>query len=369
MAVTLSDLIAVPTKEQILDKFVAILRLAGFPTASWQSGAFMRHTVETESELFVDISTLIQNVAKGGFIKLAGDIDDSWADLCAENVFGEVRKPAVFTQGKAIVTDAAGVGPVAISAGSFWIANTDKSLRYVNTTGGTLPLNGTLELDFQAESAGTIFNVGAGSLREILTPQPGVTVDNVAQDSGTWITQQGADVESSAALAQRCLDKWSTLGSGSDEGAYRYVASSSSNEITRVRVYSPGAGAIRVVVAGDAGPVSSAALASAAAAVEAKRPLGVPDVATSNAEVYSQPIVGILTVTAGRDKAAVLAAAQASLNEFQRALMIGSKVSREKVVRALLVDGVDDLELTTPAADYQLSDLQIWIPSYQLVTA
>lgn len=369
MAVTLSDLLSVPTKEQMLDKFVAILRLAGFPTASWQSGAFMRHTVETESELLVDVATLVRNVAKGGFIKLAGEVDDAWADLCAENVFDEERKPAVFTQGKATLTDAAGVGPVTINAGAFWIANADKSLRYVNTEGGTLPLNGTLTLTFQAETAGTLYNVGVGSLREILTPQPGVTVDNPALDTGTWITQQGANVESSAALAQRCIDKWSTLGSGSDEGAYRYVASSSSSEITRVRVYSPGAGAVRVVVAGDAGPVSSAALALAAAAVEAKRPIGVPDVTTSNAAVYSQSIAGTLTVTAGRDKAAVLAAAQAALNEFQRALEIGAKVSREKVIRALLVDGVEDLELSSPAADYQLADVEIWLPSYALVTA
>ncbi len=369
MTVSLSDLLPIPTKDQILDKFVGLLRLAGFPTASWQVGSFMRHTTEGESELYVDLASLIQKVAKGGFIKLAPEIDDSWVDLCAENVFSETRKPAVYTQGKATLTDEGGIGPVTINPGSFWIANADKTLRFVNVDGGNLPLDGTLELTFQAESAGTAFNVGSGTLTEILTPQPGVTVTNPAQDSGTWITQQGADVETSTALAQRCIDKWSTLGTGATEGAYRYAAASSSSEITRVRVYSPGAGAVRVVVAGDAGPVSSTALTAAATAVAAKRPIGVPDVTTSNATVYAQSITGVLYVTAGYDPAAILSAAQASLNAFARALALGSKVSREKVIRALLVDGVDDLDLTAPAADVQLGDLEVWLPSYSLTTA
>lgn len=105
MSVSLSDIIPIPTKEQILDKFVGILRIAGFPTASWQSGAFMRHTVETESELYVDLASLIQKVGKAGLIKLAAEVSDSAVDLCAENVFDETRKPSVFTQGIAKLTD------------------------------------------------------------------------------------------------------------------------------------------------------------------------------------------------------------------------------------------------------------------------
>lgn len=369
MTVSLVDLIPVATKEAIIDKFVAILRLAGFPTASWQSGSFLRHTVETESELYVDLSTLIQKVGKAGFIKLAAEIGDEWTDLCAENVFAETRKPAIYTQGTAVLTDTGGIGPTTINPGSFWIANADKSLRFKNLTGGDLPLNGDLPLTFEAESPGTKWNVGNGELTQILTPLPGVTVNNVALDTGTWITQQGADSETSAALASRCLDKWATLGSGANEGAYRYHALSASSEITRVLPYSPGAGSIRVIVAGDAGPVSTTALAAAAAAIAAKRPLGIPDVATLNAIVYSQTIAGTLHLLAGFDPAATLAAAQASLNEFQRLLDLGAKVSREKVIRALLVPGVDDLELSAPSADYQLASGEVWIPTYALTAA
>jgi uncharacterized phage protein gp47/JayE len=369
MAVSIIDLLTIPVKDAIVDKWVALLRLAGFPTASWQSGSFMKHTVETESELHVDLATLIQKAGKGGLIKFAAEVDDSWTDLCAENVFAETRKPAIFTQGKATLTDAGGIGPVTINDGAFWIANADKSLRFFNVGGGTLPLSGTLQLTFQAETAGTKWNVGNNELHQILTPLPGVTVTNPALDTGTWITQQGADKETSAALASRCIDKWATLGTGANDAAYRYYALSASSEITRARPYSPGSGAVRVIIAGDAGPVSSTALTAAQTAIAAKRPLGVPDVLTLNATVFAQVIAGTLFVQAGFDPAATLAAAQASLNAFQRSLALGSKVSREKVIAALLVSGVDDLELSSPILDTQLADAAVWIPSYSLLTA
>jgi uncharacterized phage protein gp47/JayE len=369
MAVSLSDLISLPTKEQIIDKFVGILRLAGFPTASWQTTSFMRHTVEGESELYVDLATLIQQIGKGGFIKLAGEVGDSWVDLCAENVFNETRKAAIYTQGKATLTDAAGVGPVTINAGAFWIANEDKSLRYYNVAGGTLPLGGTLTLTFTAETAGAKWNEGNNALTQILTPQPGVTVNNPALDTGTWITQQGADAESNTALAQRCMDKWSLVGSGSDDGAYRYHVTSVSSEITRARIYSPGQGAVRVVVAGSAGPVSSTALAAAAALIESKRPLGVPDVVVLNATSNVQTLAGTLYIKVGYDPAAALSAVQSAVNSFGSGLALGSKVSREKIIGAIVgVTGVDDIELTSPASDVQLAASEVWVPSYSLTT-
>jgi hypothetical protein len=368
MTASLSDLIPIPTKDEVLTKFVGLLRLAGFPTASWQTTSFMRHTVEEESTLLADVVTTLQKLGKAGFIKLAAEVDDDWVDLGAENFFNETRKPAVFTQGSAKLTDAAASGPHTINVGTFWIANADKSLRYYNTTGGTLNLGSTLTLTFAAETAGTDWNVGNDALTEILTPLPGVTVTNPAQDTGTWITQQGADEESSAALALRCLDKWSLAGAGCDDAAYRYRGLSAASEITRCYPYSPGAGAVRVIVAGDAGPVSSTALAAADTIIQLKRPLGVPDVQVLNATPYVQSVSGVLYLTAGVNPAATLSAAQASVNAFTRALNIGSKVSREKLINALLVSGVEDLELSTPTADYQLGPTEVWLPSFALTT-
>jgi hypothetical protein len=364
---SLFDLLRVPSKDEILDKFIALLRAQDFPVATWHSGSFEKHTVESESSILVDLYELVPIIAAGGYIKLAGAVADEWVDLIGENAFDEDRKPAIYTRGTVSVIDSAGIGPTTISPGSFWIANDDKSIRFKNITGGTVPLNGSLPLTFEAESAGTKWNVGVGALTEILTPQPGLTIANPPLSSGTWITQQGADKESNTAYAQRCIDKWSTLGSGSDEGAYRYHATSSSSEITRVRAYSPGGGSVRVIVGGDAGPVSSTALTAAATRIEEKRPLGVPDVLTQNILVFIQPISGTLFVAAGKDPVAAKSLALQKVDALQRATPIGGRVSREKIIAALSVDAVEDIELALPAADFQLGASEIWVPSYQII--
>lgn len=363
-----NDLIKVPTREQVLDRFLALLRLAGFPVASWHSGSFQKHTVETESTLFSDLSELIRNVAKGGLIRSAAEIGDEWVDLIASNFFDEARKPAVYTQGKWTLYDTGNIGPFVIQPGTFWVANADRTLRFVNVDPGpvTLPLGGSVALTMQAASAGTEWNVGVGALTEILTPQPGFAGSNEPLDTGTWITQQGADRETTESLVRRCLAKWATLGSGANDGAYYYVATSASPEITDARVYSPYGGAVRVTLRGSAGPVSAAALGLAVAAVEQRRPLGVPDVRTRNALVRRELVSGTIEPARNTDPAAALSAAQSAVDKLARETKIGARVSREKVIWALMNTGLEDIELATPAADFQLGDNEVWVPEYAL---
>lgn len=365
-----SDLIKIPTKDEFVTTFVSLFKLGGFPIASWHSGSLHKHTVETESSIFVDLSTSIQSIAKAGLIKLAGEVADEWVDLCAENVFDEERKGAVYTKGSVTITDAEGVGPVDISAGSFWIANADGSLRFVNLAAATVPLNGSVAVTFQAETAGAAWNVSNGALTEALTPIPGLEVSNPAlADTGTWITQQGTDKETNAELADRCINKWATLGTGSNDDAYLYNTKSVAAEITRAKVYSPGGGSVRVVVAGASGPVSASALALAVEIVERKRPIGVPDVLTSNAIARTDVVAATLTVSAGKDPASALAAAQASVNALARSSTIGGKVSRERVIKALLVDGlVEDCDLPS-FVDLSLGLTEVWVPTYALTVA
>lgn len=372
MGISWSDIIKIPSKDDFVDGFVGLLRLASFPLASWHSGSFQKHTVETESGLLSDVVAYIQQIAKAGFIKYAGDVSDAWVDLCAENVFAESRKPAVFTQGTIQIEDTGGIGPITFSSSSsFWVAIGDKTLRFVNITPDdrVLALNGKVTLTVQAETAGANWNVGVGAITELLTPQPGLTVSNPALSSGTWITQQGANPESNAALAQRCLDKWSTLGSGSNEGAYRYYATTSSPEITYAKVYSPGGGSVRVIVRGDTGPVSSTALGLAVAVVEQKRPIGVPDVVTSNAVVRTQVIAAALQLKLGSDPAIAIAAAQSAVVQLQRSTSIGGRVSRELIIAALVVANVTDLTLSTPPDDFQLGVNEMWVPSFAISAA
>jgi phage-related baseplate assembly protein len=367
------DLITPPTAETLKAKFVELTRLAGFPTLAWQKFSILRHIVETEPVLGEAVGSNIVTVATGGFILAAAEAGlDGWVDKTAENFFTETRKPSVNTVGTVALTDVSGVGPVPITANSFWVANTDKSLRFVAITSGTVPLNGSTTVSVRAESAGAAWNVGNGAITEILTATPGVTVSNPALDTGTWVTAQGADTESDLTFAERCIDKWSTLGTASNDAAYRYWASSVSSEIVKTSVFSPTGGSVRVYIAGPSGPVSSAALILAQDYVEAKRPFGVPDVIVANATVVTVPIVAELNVKRGKDRIVGKVKAQANVDAYARSLDIGggdlARVSREQIIKALLVDEFEDMTLTSPAADVTLAPNEIFVPSYTLTT-
>ena len=366
---SLSDLIKTPTADEWVGRFTGFLRLAGFPVGAWQPLSFKRFTVETESSLLAELGTIIADIAKGGFARLA---KGGWLDLVAENVFSDARKPALNTTGEVVLTDVAGVGPLTIGIGTTWFGNTSKALRYVVTGlpyGTSVPLSGTLRVVVRAELAGAAYNVGNNAITEFVTSLPGLAVSNPPiGTTGTWILTQGVDVEKDEILAGRLLDKWALLGTGSNDGAYRYHAASASPEVTRVRVWSPGAGSVRVAVAGPSGPVSSAALTLVQTKIAEKRPLGVPDVTGANASVLTQPIVGTLHLAKGQDPATRLAAAQAAVDAYARVHPIGAKLSRERVLKDLFVDGVEDLTITSPAADVVLTDAQIYVPSFTLTT-
>ncbi|RYZ63722.1 MAG: hypothetical protein EOP08_10405, partial [Proteobacteria bacterium] len=204
---SLLDLITAPTKAAILEQFIGLLRLAGFPVSSWHSGSLQKHTAETESDLLSELGTAAQKTARAPFIRLAAALGPAWVELNAYEAFDEEVKEALATQGRVTLGDGAEVGPITKQPGTFWVANPDRTLRYVNVEPFTIPLNGTVTPLFQAESPGIEWNVGVGAITEILTPDPGVTLSNPALESGTWVTRQGTNRESPEALIQRCIDK------------------------------------------------------------------------------------------------------------------------------------------------------------------
>lgn len=363
----ISDLIKIPTADELAARWQGFLRLGGFPTGSWQPRTLLRFTVESESALLSDVSQAISDIAKSAFTKTA---KGPWLDLVAENVFDDARKPATNTVGEVLLTDVSGVGPVSISVGQKWVADSSKELRYVVTSlpyGTSVPLNGSLRVVVRAEKSGSKYNVGSGTITEFVTSTPGVTVTNPAiGDTGTWITSQGVDQELDDALSSRLLDKWSLLGTGATDGAYRYYVLSASPEVTRARVWSPGGGSVRIVVAGPSVAVSAGALTLATNAVLAKRPLGVPDVTVANCSVLSVPITGTIYLAKGQDPASRLAAAQAAVDAYSRVHPVGGKLSRERIIKDLFVDGTEDIDLTAPTGDVILADGQIFAPTFSL---
>lgn len=360
---SLSDLITAPSKTELQEQFFELLRLAGFPTPSWHRFSILRHAAENEPLLVEDLWAAATEIAKGGYTSLAFG---GWLDLLGENFYDETRKPAVATIGKVVLTDAGGVGPVTITANAFTVGTADQSTRFVATTGGILPLGGTLTVTVRAESAGSSYNVANGAIDTLINAIAGVTVSNPAQvATGTWIDTQGADIESDAEYAERMRTKWGTLGAGANDSSYRYAALTSSAEVRKCIAYSPVPGSVRVVVAGLSGPVSGAALALATSAVEAMRPLAV-DVVTVNATANPQTITATLHIAAGADGATAIGQAQANVATYAAGLDIGAPVSREKLISALVSPaGVRDITIASGFDIVQTAE-QIFVPTLVL---
>jgi phage-related baseplate assembly protein len=362
---TLSDLLAVPTKDDTLDTLVGVAQLGGFPTASWQPGSVARTLYEGEALVLSDLASAIALVARGGFLDLA---EAGWLDLLAANLFQLTRKAAVHAQHTVRLTAGAGVGPNTITAGDYWVATADRALRFVATTGGTLPLAGTLDITVQAETAGATYNVTPGRIVEQVTPFPGVTVTNPGGTSGTSLVVQGTDAETDEALRQRARDKWATIGSGSNIEAYRYWATTASSEVTRTGIVAdPTTGVVSVVIAGPSGPVTAAALALVDAEVQAKRPIAVM-ANVVNATPVTISVVATLRLAPGAGATAVRAAAQAAVDAYVRTTALGGTVYRSRIIDALHVSGVSHVEtaMLLPATDIALPGDGVFVPVYSL---
>jgi phage-related baseplate assembly protein len=364
--VTLADLLRAPSKDEVLDLLVATLRLAGFPVASWQPGSIPRTLTEAESANLADLAQTIRSIAAGGFLEYA---EAGWLDLLADGLYDERRKPSVFTQGTIRLTDAAGAGPFTIVPGQLWASDIGRTRRFTNLVGGSLPLSGTLDLTWQAESPGASWNLASGAIVNLLTSLPGVTVSNPALPSGTWITQQGADEESDVQLKVRCRAKWSTIGTGSTADAYKYYALTGFPDVRRVRVTDePSTGVVTVTLAGATGTVTPAVATAVDAYLQTKRPLTVT-ITASPAVEQNIFVEAFLYVGGAFDLAQATSAAQAAVDAYARSLEIGETVYQSAIVEALMsVPGAYNVQLLSPASDVVLGANEVAVPFYLVLT-
>lgn len=185
MAVLLSDLLQTPTEDSLRQQILSDLNAAGFPITDWQSGAVLKTYVYMLARIYsILLGQLIPKIAGGGFLSTA---DEDWITLLAKEVYNVDRQDATFTIQRSTLTCAAGSGPYTISIGAM-IAQTTAGRRYRNITGGSLSTAAPLELQWQSEgpfdstNPATSYLDQAGSMTTLLTPLPGVTINNPIVD-------------------------------------------------------------------------------------------------------------------------------------------------------------------------------------------
>lgn len=213
MALNFAQLIQPMTSDEVEQGMLDVLELAGFPVTAWQPGSKPRALVQSFARVSTDAWFTIVLVARGSVLRTS---TGPWLDNVAAGWYSEARKPAVSTQLTVRLTDHGG-GPHTVNAGH--LVGTSDGKQYRALTGGTLALNGFLDLVYQAASPGEAFNVALGAVNQMVTTLPTVTCSNVG---GYVIT--GADEETDAQLQTRLPLKWATLSTGSPVPAYEFWA-------------------------------------------------------------------------------------------------------------------------------------------------
>jgi phage-related baseplate assembly protein len=139
------------------------------------------------------------------------------------------------------------------------------------------------------------------------------------------------------------------------KGAYVFHARQVSAAIVDVNVWSPSPGVVHVIplVAAGNGVPDDATIAAVQVALndDYVRPL-TDAVSVLKARLLPATISASLFMSRGPDPATVQAAALASLNLYLAARrMVGATVYAKGIETALMVGGVDDLELASPAGN------------------
>lgn len=358
---TLADLLTPRTRVQWRTLLLSELEAAGFAVSLAPANDNRRNAVEMFAAGLAKVDETVAKIAAGAFLGTAvGD----WLRLRAKSGHDVDYKQATQTRGTVRLTCASTAGPYTIVAGQVWVGRAANGAlparRYQNTTGGALPSGGTLDVTVIAEAPGSAYNLAVGQITTLFSGLSGVSVSNPGSGSpAQWITSAGTDDEADAALTQRARDKWGTLGRGANEAAYRYIATTASSEVTRVKVVAvPGDGTLRVYLAGPLGGASSGAVTTVQAALDTLKPLTdrPTAVAATNTTVAA---LGTVYVRAAQ-LAAVQAAVERERLAMQAALDIGDPVDlaelnailkRPRDATGLVVPGVTDVDLTSPTGD------------------
>lgn len=356
MTIPLSALLAPESADQIEQRALDLLELAGFQVTAWQDGSAPGAIIRWASEVLADVWISVYFAVLGGYGRTArADALDLWA----EDRFTLTRNTESTAVGKILLTDAGG-GPHSIAVGGV-VITTASGKQYTNTDdgGGTLAVNSTLELTFQAAEAGGVYSVPNGTPFSLVTDLPTVTAATSVQPSGTWLTTAGSDEETDAAYLVRCLAQWGLLSVAAPADYYRAKAIAAAPTISRVRVKDEnpnGPGTVEVVIANSGGTATAGELLAVNTALQAHRAVGSGALTVVSAAATTVTIEGTVYV-ATADRIAAEAAIDEAMADYEAELDIGDDVLAYRLIEILMAPaGVRNATLTTPIVDTGIGD-------------
>ncbi len=367
---SLETLLVEQTKADVKATMLSVLALLGFPTTSWQEGGVALTIIEAIAEVYSDASAAVSSIAAGGFLQLASGV---WLTLLAKSQYDRERIAATYATIDATLTAAPTSGPHTVNVGEHWTSNTAGTLRFKNTTGGTLPLGGTLSLVWEAEVAGSDYNVADNEVNTMVTQLAGVTVNNPGPDS---LVSAGRDEETDDELRLRCQVRWAELGLFTKDAIVSYALNANA-EITRVFVddQNPaGPGTAYIYVANATGGATAGAVTDVQNAILDKKPI------TALPTTFPAPNLAVAvtaTVYAHATSAPTVTECEDAVKAYFKTLDIGgddipalapARLFVDQIENSLLdLSGVISVDLTSPSGDVTMADNEVAVPTVTIV--
>jgi uncharacterized phage protein gp47/JayE len=167
---TLSELLTVDTRDEVLASMVEALQEVGFPASSWHSTSVPRRLLTAIAQVFSTYTVTRALMARGGLLDYAST---GWLTMLAMSQYQIERQAAQAAVGTAVAADVSSAGPWTFSAGELWFVSTGGK-RFYNTEEITIAQDATLSFEIQAEEASSDYNVATDQITQLVTSVAGL---------------------------------------------------------------------------------------------------------------------------------------------------------------------------------------------------
>lgn len=259
---SVATLVTAASATQILNIGLEVAKALGLPVTSWRADDVSRAMLKFSARVLSVVDATASSLARSAFLSTAtGD----WLRIKALEDYGVEPQEATFAASTLTLSNT-GVATYVIDAGDLTAKNSSTGVTYTSTTESvTIAAGQTVEIEVTSNTEGSDGSAAEDEIDELVTTYLGVSI--VGSTAAV-----GRDRISDEALREICRDSLGALSPNGPSDAYRYVALNStltgSLEPTKAAVVDDSdEGEVTVYVAGDAGPVSSGALASVTQAI------------------------------------------------------------------------------------------------------
>lgn len=336
--ISISDLLASPTGDEVLEKYLSMLETIGVAARSWREGGGPRTILRIVANAQAELMTSLLAFVRAGFLETS---EGGWLTLLAYSVYLVTRISATFATGTVTLTNAGG-GIYTLLAGELVVGNLLTGKTYTNLADFTLNPGVSLPVDVRAIEQGSASNGIPGAVTKMVSVLAGVTVTNAA-------AIVGSNEELDADLRARCLNRLAIIGGKGPRGAYAFAVKSavrgdgSPVDINRQRIVpNPLTGVVSVYVASPAGAPAGTDLPFIVAAIEQ---YARPDSVTA-AVVAAAPVALTASITVWAKRQDGLTApdlgtlVQASLLAMIQSYPIGGIAKPPSTQGYLYADGI-----------------------------